>query len=65
MSKTKVDPYLGSYPKCGGNDGFVNAGSSHIFFCREHKMSWMFGANIFNGWHEETEAEQRENYKKG
>jgi hypothetical protein len=62
MSELTID-YFGGCPTCGRNDRYVNAGSTHVFYCLEHRVSWIFGANIFSGWREETEAEQREKYK--
>jgi hypothetical protein len=53
---------FGGCPHCGANDGYFNAGKSHWFFCREHRVKWFYGANIFSSCHEETEAEQREKY---
>ena len=55
--------YFGGCPTCGKNDGYVNAGSTHVFYCTEHRVSWIFGANLFSGWRDETEEEQREKYK--
>jgi hypothetical protein len=34
-----------------------------VFHCTEHRVSWIFGANLFSGWRDETEEEQREKYK--
>jgi hypothetical protein len=34
-----------------------------VFYCTEHRVSWIFGANLFSGWRDETEEEQREKYK--
>jgi len=59
----KVDRYFGGCPTCGGNDGYVNAGKGHFFFCREHRVSWFAGSNLFDSWREQTETEQREEYK--
>jgi hypothetical protein len=59
---TTVD-YFGGCPTCGKNDGYLNAGRTHVFYCREHKVSWIFGANMFSSWKDETEEEQREKYK--
>jgi hypothetical protein len=55
--------YFGGCPTCGKNDGFVNAGSTHVFYCEEHRVTWIYGSNIFSGWRDETEAGQRERYK--
>lgn len=58
-----VTNYFGGCPQCGGNDGYVNAGRTHVCFCLAHRVSWIAGANIFSDWRHETEAEQRERYK--
>jgi hypothetical protein len=55
---------FGGCPTCGKNDWYVNAGTTHVFFCAEHRVSWIFGANLFSSCHEETEQEQREKYKR-
>lgn len=50
---------LGSCPECGGCDGYVNAGRTHRAYCLAHKASWLVGSNLFSGWKDETEDEQR------
>jgi hypothetical protein len=57
MSTT--DHHFGACPQCGNNDGFYNAGRSHWFVCHEHRTRWWVGSNLFSGWKEETEEEQR------
>jgi hypothetical protein len=44
----KVD-YFGRSPTCGRNDVYLNS-----------DLPWIFGANPFSSWRDETEAEQRE-----
>src|SRR5690242_16471167 len=44
----KVD-YFGACPTCGRNDVYLNS-----------DLPWIFGANPFSNWRDETEAEQRE-----
>ncbi len=58
-----LDDYFGVCPHCEKTDGYVNAGSTHVFYCDEHKVSWIAGANLFSGWRDETEEEQRKKYK--
>lgn len=53
------DFYFGVCPVCHKTDGYANAGSSHRFYCKEHKTSWHVGANLFSSWKHETEEEQR------
>jgi hypothetical protein len=54
--------YWGVCPVCHKTDGFLNAGKTHIFICREHKTRWIVGANLFSSWRDETEEEQRALY---
>jgi hypothetical protein len=56
------ESYFGGCPQCGKNDGYVNAGRTHIFFCKAHRTKWIFGANIFSDWRDQTEDEQRRVY---
>jgi hypothetical protein len=44
-TQMKVPDYFGGCPQCGRNDGYVNAGKTHVFICREHKTSWTIGPN--------------------
>jgi hypothetical protein len=56
-------PYFGGCPTCGKNDGYRNAGRTHVFFCREHRCSWIVGANLFSDWKDESEEEQSRKYR--
>jgi hypothetical protein len=58
-TQMKVPDYFGGCPQCGRNDGYVNAGKTHVFICREHKTSWTIGSNLFSSWRYQTEEEQR------
>jgi hypothetical protein len=62
--KITVTDYCGGCPKCGRNDGQFNAGCAHWFVCHEHKVMWTIGTNLFSGWRDETEAEQREKWRR-
>jgi hypothetical protein len=62
--KITVTDYFGGCPKCGRNDGLFNAGRAHWFVCHEHKVTWTVGTNLFSGWRDETEAEQREKWRR-
>ena len=53
---------FGVCPHCVRDDGFLNVGRSHWFFCREHKVKWLVGSNLFSGWRHETEEQQRSRY---
>jgi hypothetical protein len=59
----EADSYFGLCPTCRKTDGYLNVGRSHWFFCKEHEKKWWAGANLFSGWREETEDEQRREYE--
>jgi hypothetical protein len=59
MTPDDLDDHFGLCPKCHETDGFVNAGKSHFFICKVHKLYWFVGANFFSSWKEQTEEEQR------
>ncbi len=54
--------YWGVCPECHKNDGTLNIGRSHWYFCKEHKTRWFVGANLFSTWKDQTEEEQRKIY---
>jgi hypothetical protein len=58
MNENKGDDF-GLCPTCHKTDGCANVGKSHRFFCKEHKVSWFVGSNIFSSWRDQTEEEQR------
>jgi hypothetical protein len=58
MSEDGDDTYFGVCPECGKTDGYINIGREHWFYCKEHKVKWWAGSNLFRGWKDETEAEQ-------
>jgi hypothetical protein len=45
--------HFGQCPKCKKNDGFVNIGRNHWFFCRRHRVKWYGGHDVFPGWRDE------------
>src|SRR6266542_5241057 len=53
------ESHFGTCPECHEYDGWLNAGSSHRFYCKEHRTSWLVGSNLFSDWRSETEEEQR------
>ncbi|HUI21321.1 MAG TPA: hypothetical protein VLZ74_09790 [Methylocella sp.] len=57
-----TDNYFGVCPVCGKTDGYINTGRVHWFFCKEHKLRWWAGINLFSSWQHETEEEQRRQY---
>ena len=56
------DLYFGLCPHCRSNDGYINVGRGHWFYCQEHRVKWFIGSNLFSWWREQSEAEQREIY---
>ena len=59
-----ADRYFGVCPHCHLNDGFINVGPTHWFVCHEHKVMWCEEVNLFSGWIEQSEEEQRRIYDK-
>ena len=55
------DNCFGGCPYCGENNGFLNIGRGHWFFCDQHKTTWLFGSNIFSSWREEDEETWQQN----
>jgi hypothetical protein len=62
IDHNEADPF-GVCPICGNNDGYVNVGRNHWFFCAEHKTKWWGGSNLFSSWREQTEEEMRRIYE--
>ncbi len=62
MAFEEFEGHFGVCSECGGTDGYVNAGRTHVFYCLAHRKSWIGGANLFSSWRDETEDEQRERY---
>ena len=50
----------GACPDCGGCDGLINFGRTHVCFCKQHRTRWSPGSNLYSSWRHETEDEQRE-----
>jgi hypothetical protein len=59
----KIDKDWGVCPQCHGNDGMLYLGKSHWHYCKQHKVMWTTGSNIFSGWRLQTEDEQRRIYE--
>jgi hypothetical protein len=56
------DPsFFGGCPKCGSYDGYFDMGRDHWFFCREHRVKWLWGSNMFSSYL--SKGEQRQNYE--
>jgi hypothetical protein len=61
MDNKVVTNFFGGCPHCGRGDDYLNVGRSHWFVCREHKVKWLAGSNLFSSWREETEEDWRRN----
>ncbi len=62
---TEQHHYFGYCPECGPlryRDRCLNIGRAHWYYCEEHLVRWCVGANLFSGWRDETEEEQRAHY---
>lgn len=46
--------YWGVCPTCHKNNGYINVGRSHWFFCKEHKVCWCAGIGLFSPADDET-----------
>jgi hypothetical protein len=57
-----MDDYFGVCPTCQKTDGYTNVGRSHWFFCKEHRVKWWVGSNLFSSWQGETEEYQRRRF---
>ena len=57
-----VENYFGVCPECGKTDGYINVGRDHWFYCKEHKLRWNVGSNLFSDWKDETADEQCRKY---
>jgi hypothetical protein len=57
----EVDDYWGGCPQCGRNDGCHSVGPDHWYICRDHRVKWWVGSNLFSTWKHLTPAEQRRN----
>ena len=64
MTPTNVIPFpdirhalhCGECPVCNKNDGYLNLGAQHWFICREHKIKWYVGDNLFDSWRTQSIA---------
>ena len=62
LKTKKVNDHFGVCPTCKSNDGYINIGKGHWFYCREHRVRWFVGSNLISTWRDETEDEQRAQY---
>ena len=52
------ESYFGVCPVCKSDDGYLNVGPNHWFYCAEHRARWFVGSNLFSSWREQTDDEQ-------
>lgn len=50
------ESYFGVCPICKKSNGYVNIHQSHWSYCKEHKICWCIGYNLFSSWHNENES---------
>ena len=55
--------YFGACPYCLNNDGFLNIGPLHWFYCRIHKTKWLSGENLFACWRTDRESDWQDNHQ--
>ena len=55
--------FWGGCPKCGRNDGHLNVGRDHYFFCQQHQVFWWLGSNFFTTWEWETQDDWQQNHE--
>lgn len=60
MAEIATAPKVGwECPECGKDCPFVNAGRTHVCYCTDCQVSWIWGCNLTSHWRDQTEAEQR------
>jgi hypothetical protein len=53
--------HFGQCPKCKKNDGYVNIGRNHWFFCKKHQVKWYGGHDMFPRWQDEHASLWKQN----
>lgn len=49
--------HFGGCPHCGYSEGPHNVRRAHWLVCREHRVRWWIGENLFRAWRTESPAE--------
>jgi hypothetical protein len=58
----KQDDYFGVCPHClQASD--CNIGRANWMYCKEHRVKWQVGENLFSSWRHETEEQWFNNYE--
>jgi hypothetical protein len=53
--------FFGGCPVCLSNNGYLNIGRNHWFYCTAHRVKWNRGENLFSTWRMENEEDWRKN----
>ncbi len=53
--------WYGGCPHCGGSDGYLNIRNSHWGCCKEHRVKWLMGEDLFSAWQDEDASIWLEN----
>lgn len=57
LSSGAFQGHFGGCPHCGYSEGPHNIGRAHWLVCREHRVRWWIGENLFRAWRSESPAE--------
>ena len=53
--------YEGCCPLCHSGGELVHVNREQFIVCRDHRLAWHIGSNLYSGWRELTEEQQAEN----
>src|SRR5262249_48756857 len=56
-----IDDHFGLCPKCLADPVMLNIERNHFAICKEHKVYWPVGSNLFSAWRHETEEDWQRN----
>lgn len=60
-ARTYKPSYFGNCPKCNAEPEILNVGRDHFAVCRDHKIYWPIGSNLFSNWRNEEPEVWEEN----
>lgn len=63
LEPEEIQEPFGVCPICGGNDGYLNFGRGHWFYCRKHEIRWFAGDDLFSTWRSESTGDWKKNFK--
>lgn len=61
LDPCEIQEPFGVCPICGRNDGYLNLGRAHWFYCRQHQTRWLGGDDVFNTWRTERVDDWKKN----